>query len=114
MGVDSGESMKLRRVERYSVQLPARLHGDGSDLDCTVVNLSVDGCAVLADRPFAVGSYVRIDLDLGAQEPPLEIELSAVRWRAGSRFGCEFIKVQEVMKSRLAEFVRLLETPASG
>ena len=29
----------------------------------------------------------------------------------GSRFGCEFIKVQPPGKSRLAEFVRLLESP---
>ena len=106
--------MKPRRVQRYSVQVPARLHGEGPDRQGTIVNLSIDGCAVIAERPVPVGSYVRIGMELTPQEPVLEIELAAVRWRMGSRFGCEFIKVQQPMKSRLAEFVRLLESPTAG
>lgn len=106
--------MKPRRVLRYSVQLPAGLQGDGPDRKGTIVNLSIDGCAVIAERPVPVGSYVRIGMELTPQKPVLEIELAAVRWRAGSRFGCEFIKVQPSMKARLAEFVRLLESPPAG
>ena len=103
--------MKPRRVQRYSVQLPAVLQGDGADRQGTIVNLSIDGCAVLAEWPVPVGSYVKIGIEFAAQEPVLEIELAAVRWCMGSRFGCEFIKVQPPGKSRLAEFVRLLESP---
>jgi hypothetical protein len=87
------------------------LQGDGQDRRGVIVNLSIDGCAVLSEWTAAVGSYVTIGMELTAQEPSLEIELAAVRWRMGSRFGCEFIKVQQPMKSRLAEFVRLLESP---
>ena len=106
--------MKPRRVQRFSVQLPAMLRGDGLERQGTIVNVSVDGCAVITDAPVPVGSYVRIGVQPTAQESPLEIELAAVRWRDGSRIGCEFIKVQPPMKSRLAEFVRLLEVPPAG
>lgn len=106
--------MKPRRVQRYSVQLPAVLQGDGPERQGTIVNLSIYGCAVLAEWPVPVGSYVKIGMELAMHERLLEIELAAVRWRMGSRFGCEFIKVQPPMKSRLAEFVRLLESPPAG
>jgi len=90
------------------------LQGDGPERQGTVVNLSIDGCAVLAKRPIPIGSYVKLDIELTAQEPALVIELAAVRWCMGSRFGCEFIKMQPSMKSRLGEFMRLIESSSAG
>lgn len=99
-----------RKQIRYGVQLPVVLRDRSGHYRGTVVNLSIEGCAVLADAPLAPGSYWVLSIETGQPERTLDIELAVVRWSRESRCGLEFIKVRAEKKPELIAFVRLLES----
>ena len=102
--------MISRKSTRYGVQLAAVLQDRSRTYEGTVVNLSIDGCAVITDTALKSGSYWALSMETGPPGRSLEVELAAVRWSRDSRCGMEFIKVREVCKQDLAVFVRLLES----
>ena len=104
--------MITRKSARYGVQLPAVLQDRSKTSQGTVVNLSIDGCAVITDASLAPGSYWALSMETGQPDRILEVELAAVRWARDTRYGMEFIKVQEPRKQDLAAFVQLLEPSA--
>ncbi len=100
--------MKPRKGPRFAVQLPLRAHDTSAQWQGTVVNVSVDGCAVLTDRCPAVGSYWTLQIETAQSDQTVDVELAAVRWQAGERCGLEFIKIRQEKKSVLHGFVGLL------
>lgn len=100
------ESRKLRR---FAVQLPCKFWSNEDKSDGTVLNISAQGCAVTAEQPLAVSSYVSLEIDLLDCEAPAVIEMAAVRWISGNRYGLEFIRASPDMLVRLKAFVLVLE-----
>lgn len=98
-----------RKVQRFAVQLPCMLGNLDQQVHGTVLNLSVQGCAITVDHAPTVSSYVSLEIDLLNGEAPAAIELAAVRWVSESRCGLEFIRMTPDILIRLKAFVLLLE-----
>ena len=98
-----------RKVQRFAVQLPCTLEDPDHQAKGTVLNLSVQGCAITAEHVPPVSTYVTLEIDLLNSDTPAAIELAAVRWVSEHRCGLEFIRVTPDMLVRLKAFVLLLE-----
>lgn len=98
-----------RKVQRFAVQLPCKLWNNGHKSDGTVLNLSAQGCALTAEHPSSVSTYVSLSIDLLSGEEPVNIELAGVRWVSELRCGLEFIRVSPDMLVKLRAFVLVLE-----
>jgi hypothetical protein len=74
------------------------------------LNISRQGCAIVSDTALETESYLQLHLQLLEQEPPVHVDLAAVRWYTARKFGVEFIKMQHDVGERLKQFVQLLES----
>jgi len=101
-------SRDSRTLRRFAIQLPCRLDSDVHCSEGTVLNLSAQGCAVLAAQPLSVSSHLALSIDL-PNSTTIEIELAGVRWVSEQRCGLEFIRLSPAMLSRLSSFVFVLE-----
>lgn len=101
-----GES---RKAQRFAVQLPCQFLNNTNKLDGTVLNLSAQGCAMTAEQPPAVSTYVSLDIDLLNGGGAVNIELAGVRWVSGHRCGLEFIRIRHDTLVQLRAFVFMLE-----
>ena len=98
-----------RKVQRFAVQLPCQFWSDTNKSDGTILNLSAQGCAMTAEQPPSVSTYVSMDIDLLNGEGPANIELAGVRWVSEHRCGLEFIRVRPDVLMKLRAFALLLE-----
>jgi hypothetical protein len=98
-----------RKVQRFAVQLPCKFGKSDDMKEGTILNLSPQGCAIMADLVPAVSSYISLEMDLLNGTGPVDIELAGVRWVSGQRCGVEFIRVLPEMLMRLQAFALLLE-----
>lgn len=69
------------------------------------MDLSVLGCAVIANQAVEPKTYLKFALSLPDGESPMEIDLAVVRWSHDRKFGVEFIIFGEVQKKRLLRFL---------
>lgn len=102
-------TIESRKVQRFAVQLPCKFASNKDKLNGIVLNLSAQGCAMLAEQLPSVSTYVSLEIDLLNGEAPADIELAGVRWISGQRCGLEFIRVSPEMLMRLQAFALLLE-----
>ena len=98
-----------RKVQRFAVQLPCQFWSNTNKSNGTVLNLSAQGCAMTAEQPPSVSTYVSLDIDLLNGEGPASIELAGVRWVSDRRCGLEFIRVRPEILMRLRAFAFLLQ-----
>ena len=70
-----------------------------------LLNLSPVGCTVECERSVLDGSYMRLRVLLPDHVPSIDIDLAAVRWVRGSRFGVEFLHLPAQERSRLDRFL---------
>lgn len=98
-----------RKDRRFAVQLPS-VFREGEQMDqATVLNISLQGCALTAERLPKAQSYLSLQVDMLNGTDPVLIELAAVRWVSGYQCGVEFIRMAPEMATRLRSFVTLLE-----
>ncbi len=98
-----------RKIRRYAVQLPCAFM-DGEDQRVgTILNLSDQGCAMMADLVPTVSSYLPVRIELPDGTTSVDIELARVRWVFGQRCGLEFIRISPEMLRELRSFVLVLE-----
>jgi PilZ domain len=98
-----------RKDRRFAVQLPS-IFREGEQTDqATVLNISLQGCALTAERLPKAQSYLSLQVDMLNGTEPVLIELAAVRWVSGYQCGVEFIRMAPEMATRLRSFVALLE-----
>lgn len=71
---------EYRKVQRFAVQLPYQFPNNTNKLNGTVLNLSAQGCAMTAEQPPAVSTYLSLDIDLLNGGGAVNIELAGVRW----------------------------------
>jgi hypothetical protein len=100
---------EARKVRRFAVQLPSTLVHDGQEHSGTVLNLSIQGCAMTTEHVPPVSTYLSLQIDPSDGTAPIVVELAGVRWVAGYRGGVEFIRISPEMLVRLRAFVGLLE-----
>lgn len=97
-----------RQSPRYEFQTRVsfsaeRVRGEGK-----VHNLSAEGCLIESDTKVSEGAYLALSLILTEGQPPLDIELAAVRWVKGRAFGVQFMFMSPEADQRLATHIKLL------
>ena len=102
-------SRNNRKLRRFAIQLPCTLDDHTYRSEGTILNLSVQGCAVMTALPPSVSSHLAVWIDLPDSTTPVEIELAGVRWVSGQRCGLEFIRISPEMLNRLDSFVSVLD-----
>ncbi len=100
---------EIRKVRRFAVQLPSTFGDNAKKESGTVLNLSAQGCAMMAERIPVISTYISLQVDLLNGMAPVDIEVAGVRWVSGRRCGLEFIRISPEMLARLGSFVALLE-----
>jgi hypothetical protein len=98
-----------RKDRRFAVQLPSVFREGEQTEQATVLNISLQGCALTAERLPKAQSYLSLQVDMLNGTEPVLIELAAVRWVSGYQCGVEFIRMAPEMATRLRSFVALLE-----
>jgi hypothetical protein len=98
-----------RKDRRFAVQLPSVFRKGEQTEQATVLNISLQGCALTAERLPKAQSYLSLQVDMLNGTEPVLIELAAVRWVSGYQCGVEFIRMAPEMATRLRSFVTLLE-----
>lgn len=106
------QSATRRKEARYATSFPVQAFGDARVIEGQAKDLSTLGCAIDADELPAQQSYLRLELSLPDGEPPLEIQLAAVRWSHDRLFGVEFIAFGEVQRTRLRKYFASLDASA--
>jgi CheY-like chemotaxis protein len=94
-----------RREERKRVNLPGVIHARGTNLHCTVLNLSVGGAMLAADFQAELGRVLQISITL-PDGSELQCRGKAV-WSGAPRagFGVSFILPSESTRGALAAFL---------
>jgi Tfp pilus assembly protein PilZ len=78
-----------RRQTRHKVSIPATLTVDGTPNDCTMLNLSLGGALVAANRKYAMGQRVQIVFHVPSMAEAIEIG-ATVRWSTSEGVGVQF------------------------
>ncbi|MGE5708755.1 MAG: PilZ domain-containing protein [Nitrospira sp.] len=104
--------MESRKSSRFAVQLPSSFSEAQRATNGTILNISREGCMVIADQVPAPPTYIRLDMQLWEGQEPVRVELAAVRWSSGTRFGLEYIKLMPEQRERLVSFMTMLERDA--
>lgn len=91
-----------RRYHRILFQAPARLHGEGREFACRIIDLSLQGCLLQADVALPPRGRLEIELVPGHC---ITLHLRRVHHR-GERagFACDHISLED-----LSELRRLVE-----
>lgn len=104
--------MDSRKSSRFAVQLPLTFSETQQATHGTILNISREGCMVTAEQVPAPPTYLRLDMQLWEGQEPVRVELAAVRWSSGTRFGLEYIKLMPEQRERLVAFMTMLERDA--
>jgi hypothetical protein len=67
---------------------------------------------VIAEQVPVPPNYLRLDMQLWEGQEAVHVELAAVRWSSGTRFGLEYIKLMPEQRERLVSFMTMLERDA--
>jgi hypothetical protein len=98
-----------RQAQRFAVQLPVLFGDQAPSEHGTILNISMEGCALTAERIPALHAHVSIHIDLPDGTEPVDIGLAGVRWVTDYRCGLEFIRISGESLARLHAFVTLLK-----
>ena len=98
-----------RQHPRYPIQLPVHLFGDLGGGEGITVNVGLGGCAVATRSPHEKGSYVSLVMRSSHDQLPIKIELAVVRWAKDDVFGVEFIRIKSEQRTRLGQYLHVLE-----
>lgn len=101
-----------RKEARYATSFPIQAFGDATIIEGQAKDLSTLGCAIESGELPPLQSYLRLELALPDGEPPLEIQLAAVRWSHERFFGVEFIAFGDAQRTRLRRYFASLDANA--
>ena len=110
--LDDQHGGSRRKEARYTTFFPVHVFGDATIIEGQAKDLSTLGCAIEAGEVPSPQSYVRLELSIPDGEPPLEIQLAAVRWSHERLFGVEFIAFGDVQRTRLRRYFASLDASA--
>jgi hypothetical protein len=103
-----GESRSSERIPlQCSIVLASGIQvGEGQ-----VLNMSDRGCLVESSVSLKAGDYLQLRFSIHESEPSLRVSRAAVCWAQDSRFGVEFLEMEEKDRARLNDFVSLQADP---
>ena len=97
--------MTRRYSERIAVQCPVVFTMGSMVGEGEVVDLTNPGCLIQSAAGLKKGESLQLKMFLPGVKSPLMVALGVVRWTNGSRFGVEFIKMNEPDRAQLTEFI---------
>jgi PilZ domain len=97
-----------REHQRMSVNIPVELAQNRNRCEAVVIDLSIGGCTVRTNDPFALASVVKVELRVPNEIVPLSVDAAVVRNTNNGRVGLEFLQVQRDERQRLRHFVKSL------
>lgn len=97
---DAQHHMSMTVHYRVSLSAESAATGEGRLLD-----LSLEGCRIEADRPLAVNTYLSLRLQIAPKDLPILVDLAAVRWTRGMNCGVHFLSIQPLQAARLKTFL---------
>jgi len=99
--------MQPRCRMRVTVGYPASIHSDIGAGEGVLLDLSPAGCRMRSDIALNAGTYLALQIAV-AQEPPLAVEVSVVRWCKDGNFGVEFLRYSQGDRERVTNLVAAL------
>lgn len=97
--------MDLRQSRRASARGAISFVGKDFVGEGRVFNVSRSGCMVESPFLFQRGEYLTIRIQVPGRDWPLDIDLVAIRWSKGGKFGVEFIRSRPEVERRIAQMV---------
>jgi hypothetical protein len=94
-----------RKYARIDIDCPIAFEGDQFG-EGRVANLSMGGCHVLSDIIVGRNDYLTLRLYHAFHQPPIVIDVAAVRWSSNTGFGLEFLSVFASEEDRLSRFLQ--------
>ena len=70
-----------------------------------LLDITVPGCQIESNQKVQSGQYLQLSIALPDQASALRVDLAAVRWTKGTRFGVEFIRMDESAQRTLDAFL---------
>ena len=95
-----------REYTRMEKELPITFSGEGISGHGTLLNISMGGCSFATAAGLAIGSIVRMELEISSEIPPVIVEAAVVRNTRKGGAGVEFIQWQKSERERLQLFIR--------
>ena len=94
-----------RKHPRIAVDCPIAFEGDQFG-EGRVSNSSMGGCHVISDTTVGRKDYLTVRLYHSFDQPPIVIDVAAVRWSSHTGFGLEFLSVFAAEEDRLSRFLQ--------
>ncbi len=93
---------RMQQTVYYQVSLSSSSAAAG---EARLVDLSVEGCRVEGVGRLSVNTYLSLRLLLALEEPPILVDLAAVRWVRDTQCGIRFLSIQPSQLKRLQTFL---------
>jgi len=105
--------MVTRKHHRFTCAMPSTLvQRDKFRHKGSIRDISAKGCRVDSlIHPFT-GMQITLLLHVPGETDPIKIENAAIRWCGSQGIGIEFLTLAQPEQSRLAGFLKQLETPS--
>lgn len=104
VGLDCRVAMQRKVHYQISLSTTSAATGEGKLLD-----LSIDGCRIERACHLSVNNYLSLRLTLASDDPPILVDLAAVRWVGEKECGIQFLSIQPVQLLRLHKFLSSAE-----
>ncbi len=105
--------MEHRKSPRFAVHWPVVFSGADKAGEGSVINLSIQGCAVESHMGVPRGTLLQVCTLIPDDDLLLAPDMAVVRWSSGRKFGVEFINIRFEEQGRLRHLVSTLETGPS-
>ena len=92
----------MEQKVHYQVSLSTTSTATGEG---TLLDLSIEGCRIENARHLSVNTYLSLRLFLASVDPPILVDLAAVRWVREKECGVQFLSIQPPQLSRLEKFL---------
>ena len=100
LGKEINERMRMTVHYRVSLSTSSTKTGEERLLD-----LSAEGCRIECASRLPVNTYLSLRLVIFPDEPPILVDLAAVRWADETQCGVQFLSVQPQQAERLQHFL---------
>ena len=100
LGKEINEHMRMTVHYRVSLSTSSTKTGEERLLD-----LSAEGCRIECASRLPVNTYLSLRLVIFPDEPPILVDLAAVRWADETQCGVQFLSVQPQQAERLQDFL---------
>jgi hypothetical protein len=93
-----------REYDRLLVKVPVTLATDATRREGVTIDLSLAGCSLRTDAPFAVNTTVQLRLQLG-QAGDVEVQAAVVRTAGEDGLGLQFVRIAAPDRERLSRYL---------